>query len=56
MIRQEKIMDIYSLHREGFRIDAIAKRTGLNWRTVKKYMENNFERKQYCNLNNSHHL
>lgn len=47
MLQKEKIMDIYTLHRQGLSISAIVRRTGINWRTVKKFIENGGERKAY---------
>lgn len=40
-------MDIYSLHKRGLKINTIARKLGLNWRTVCKYIENGFEKKPY---------
>jgi transposase len=40
-------MDIYALHNKGLKTNTIARITGINWRTVKKYLENGFERKPY---------
>ena len=47
MLQKEKIMDIYTLHHQGLSINAIARRTGINWRTVKKFIDNGGEKKAY---------
>jgi transposase len=47
MLRKEKFMDIYTLHRQGMKINAIAKKLGINWRTVRKYIKNGFTQKPY---------
>lgn len=39
MISREDCMDIWLLHRQGHSISSICRTTGLNWRTVKKYLE-----------------
>jgi transposase len=40
MVEKEECMDIWSLKRQGFSDSAIARRVGLDRRTVKKYLEN----------------
>lgn len=47
MLQQENIMDIYVLHKKQLSINAIKRKTGRDWRTVKKYIEGKFERKEY---------
>lgn len=49
-------MDIYTLHKQGMKINAIAKKLGLNWRTVKKFIENGFNRKEYDSSRRTSHL
>jgi transposase len=39
MVRWEKCMDIWVLHRQGHSIRNICRITGLNWRTVDKYLK-----------------
>ncbi len=39
MVRWEKCMDIWVLHRQGHSIRSICRMTGLNWRTVDKYLK-----------------
>lgn len=51
MITKEKVMDIYTLHRNGIRKNSIAKKLGINWRTVNKYIENGFQHKEYDTKN-----
>lgn len=40
-------MDILSLHRQGLSANAIAAALGLNWRTVKKYIQNRGQQRSY---------
>ena len=40
-------MDILSMHRRGFSINAIAHALNLNWRTVKKYLDSDHLDKSY---------
>ncbi len=39
MIQKEECMDIWVLHRQGHSVHSISRITGLNRRTVKKYLE-----------------
>ncbi len=47
MISLEKTMDIFVLKKKGLSNNAISRRTGLNWRTVERYLKNAGERKSY---------
>lgn len=47
MLKKENVMDIYTLHRQGLTINGIAAKLGMNWRTVKKYVTNGFQQKNY---------
>lgn len=51
MISREKTMDIFVLKKKGLSKNAISRQTGLNWRTVDRYLTNSGERKPY---NTSH--
>lgn len=47
MISLEKTMDIFVLKKKGLSKNAISRQTGLNWRTVDRYLTNAGERKPY---------
>lgn len=47
MITQEKTMDIFVLKKKGLSKNAISRQTGLNWRTVDRYLNCSGERKPY---------
>ena len=38
MVKPEEVMDIRSLSKQGYSIRAIARMTGLNRRSIKKYL------------------
>jgi transposase len=40
MIAREACMDIWSLKRQGYGLREIGRKVGVDWRTVKKYLEN----------------
>lgn len=46
MISREKTMDIFVLKKKGLSKNAISRRTGLNWRTIDRYIRN-ADRKPY---------
>jgi len=47
MISREKTMDIFVLKKKGLSKNAISRKTGLNWRTIDRYLKNTGERKPY---------
>jgi len=51
MVSKEKLMDVYVLKRKGLSKNAICRQTGLNWRTVVKYLAGDSERKPYDSSN-----
>ena len=51
MIIKEKVMDIYTLHKNGIKKNSIAKKLGINWRTVNKYIDNGYQHKKYDTSN-----
>jgi transposase len=51
MLSKEKLMDVYVLKRKGLSKNAIRRQTGLNWRTVAKYVTGDIERKAYDSSN-----
>ena len=47
MVRLGELMMILELHRQGFSITAIARRTGRDPKTVRKYIERGIEAPVY---------
>jgi len=56
MITREKTMDIFVLKKKGLSNNAICRQTGLNWRTVDKYLKADGDRKPYDTTNRVSHL
>ncbi len=51
MIAREHTMDIFVLKKKGLSKNAISRQTGLNWRTIDKYIRNAGDRKPYDTSN-----
>ena len=54
MIQLGELVMILDLHRQGLGVSAIARRVGIDRKTVRKYIESGLERPTYGHANRGH--